>query len=95
MIEVAIPPVVPTRTARVDLQFDPKQLQTIDPIGTVPGRASVTFTGEASTRSIRFKVLPGATGTASVTVTDIEVVDRDGFAIDVTAPPPASIKLGN
>ena len=95
VIEVAIPPVVPTRTARVDFQFDPKQLQTIDPIGTVPGRASVTFTGEASTRSIRFKVLPGATGTASVTVTDIEVVDRDGFAIDVTAPPPASIKLGN
>lgn len=94
-IEVAIPPVVSTRTARVDLQFDPKQLQTIDPIGTVPGRASITFTGEAATRSVRFKVLPGATGTASVTVTDIEVVDRDGLAIDVTAPPPASIKLGN
>jgi general secretion pathway protein D len=94
-IEVAIPPVVPTRAARVDLQFDPKQLQTVDPIGTVPGRASVTFTGEASTRSIRFKVLPGATGAASVAVTDIEVVDRDGFAIDVAAPPPASIKLGN
>jgi general secretion pathway protein D len=94
-VEVAIPPVVPTRSARVDLQFDPKQLQSVDPIGTVPGKASVTFTGEASTRSVRFKVLPGATGTASIAVTDIEVVDRDGFAIDVTAPPPASIKLGN
>ena len=33
--------------------------------------------------------------TASVAVTDVEVVDRDGFAIDVAAPPPASIKLGN
>lgn len=94
-IELAIPPAVPARSARVDLQFDPKQLQSVDPVGTVPGRASVNFSGDASTRAVRFKVLPGATGTASVTVTDIEVVDRDGFAVDVTAPPPASIKLGN
>lgn len=94
-VELAIPPVVPTRSARVDLQFDPKQLQAVDPVAVMPGKASVNFTGEASSRSIRFKVLPGATGAAAIAVTDIEVVDRDGFAIDVTAPPPASVKLGN
>ena len=94
-VEVSIPPVVPTRAARVDLQFDPKQLQAVDPVAAMPGKASVNFTGEASSRSVRFKVLPGATGAAAITVTDVEVVDRDGFAIDVTAPPPVSVKLGN
>ncbi len=94
-VELSIPPVVPTRAARVDLTFDPKQLQAVDPVAALPGKASVNFTGEASSRSIRFKVLPGATGAAAITVTDVEVVDRDGFAIDVTAPPPVSVKLGN
>lgn len=94
-VEVSIPPVVPTRAARVDLQFDPKQLQAVDPVAVMPGKASVNFTGEASSRSIRFKVLPGATGAAAITVTDVEVVDRDGFAIDVTAPPPVNVKLSN
>ena len=86
---------MPTRSARVDLQFDPKQVQPVEPLGTVAGKASVNFAGDASTRSIRFKVPPGATGAASIAVTDIEVVDRDGFSIDVTAPAPVSVKLGN
>ena len=55
-VEISLPSAVSTRAARVDLEYDAKVLQAMEPAASIPGRASLNFGADASTRTIRFKV---------------------------------------
>jgi general secretion pathway protein D len=94
-VEVVVPSSNSGSSGRIDIQYDPKLLQLMDPAANFAGSASLTFAADVLSRGVRFKVLPGAAGVATISVTDVALVDRDGFALGATAPPPITVKLFN
>jgi hypothetical protein len=89
MVSLGLPPGTPAVSARLELIYDPSQLEPIGAAVSGPGRLPVKVDGAAS---IRFKVL-AQQGRAQVHVENLVGVDPGGVAVQMLAPAPVDIAI--
>jgi general secretion pathway protein D len=91
-VRFAIPTEALARSAVATVAYDPKVLEPVGGAAAGPGRVRVNIAGstvpgaQSSPSEVRFKVLPDAEGTTSLTVENASGVDADGNPISVGVP---------
>jgi general secretion pathway protein D len=89
LLSVGVPPGTSAVSARLELAYDPSQLEAIGAAVSAPGRLPLKVDGTAS---VRFKVL-APQGRAQVRAENLTGVDPSGANVPMTAPPPVDITI--
>jgi len=88
-VSLGVPPGTSAVGARVELAFDPSQLQPVGVAPSAPGRVPVKVEGAAS---VRFKVV-APPGTVQVRAENVVGVDAAGGNVPMQPPAPVDITV--
>jgi general secretion pathway protein D len=89
MVSVGLPPGTAAVSARLELAFDPTQLQPLGVAVSAPGRLPLKVDGSAS---VRFKVL-AQQGQAQLRAEQVVGLDASGAPLPMLAPAPVDITI--
>ncbi|HXX12814.1 MAG TPA: secretin N-terminal domain-containing protein [Burkholderiales bacterium] len=89
LVSLGVPPGTSAVGARVELAFDPSQLQPLGVAPSAPGRVPVKVEGAAS---VRFKVV-AAPGTVQVRAENVVGIDAGGGNVPMQPPAPVDITV--
>jgi hypothetical protein len=89
IVSVGVPPGTAAVSARLDLAYDPAQLEPIGAAVSAPGRMPLKVDGTAS---VRFKVLVPQ-GRVQVRAENLVGVDPAGTTLPMLAPAPVDITI--
>ena len=89
MVSVGLPPGTAAVSARLELAFDPTQLEPLGVAVSAPGRLPLKVDGSAS---VRFKVV-GHQGQAQLRAEQVVGLDASGAPLPMLAPAPVDITI--
>jgi len=89
LVSLGVPPGTTAVAARVELAFDPSQLQPVGVAPSAPGRVPVKVEGAAS---VRFKVV-APPGTVQVRTENVVGLDAAGGSVPMQPPAPVDITV--
>jgi len=98
-VRLAVPTDASARSVVAVVTFDPK---TVEPLGgtlAAPGRLRVNIAGPAvagaqpTPTELRFRILPGATGSTEIRVESATATDADDNAVGVAVPAPQQLSI--
>jgi hypothetical protein len=89
LLSVGVPPGTSAVSARLELAYDPSQLEAIGAAVSAPGRLPLKVDGTAS---VRFKVL-APQGRAQVRAENLVGVDPGGATVPMMPPAPVDITI--
>jgi general secretion pathway protein D len=89
MVSVGLPPGTAAVSARLELAFDPAQLQPVGVAVSAPGRLPLKVDGSAS---VRFKVV-AQQGQAQLRAEQVVGLDASGGSLPMLAPAPVDITI--
>ena len=89
LVSLGVPPGTAAVSARVELAFDPAQLQPVGVAPSAPGRVPVKVDGAAS---VRFKVV-AQQGTVQVRAENVVGLDASGANVPMQPPAPVDIAV--
>lgn len=98
-VRLAIPTEALARSAATTVVYDPKLLEPVGASAAAPGRVSLNVAGAAvpgaqpPPSELRFRVLPGASGTTEIRVEDPTAASAEGNAIGIVPPGPHRLAI--
>jgi len=89
LVSIGLPPGTAAVSARLELAYDPAQLEPVGSAVSAPGRLPLKVDGSIS---VRFKVLAGS-GKAQISADNVVGLDATGANVAMLPPPPVEISI--
>ena len=89
LVSIGIPPGTPAVSARMELSYDPSQLEPLGAAVSAPGRLPLKVDGSAA---VRFKIL-APQGRAQLRIDGLTGTDVSGAPIAIAAPAPIDVTI--